>query len=435
VLHLLARGEDPRCIRILDIRPPTRPDLKQGKAKDVAFFRVDISDAQAVDEAFKAPWPTPLTGEIHRPILLTIFHTAANIRFYERHQSLLYRSAKVNIDGTQHIIDSARAIGASVLVYTSSGSVAVRRSRFWLWPWETRPPQFVQILNDDDELLPKKHEEFFSNYAATKIVAERAVRKADNSSSSGSLGGVLRTGCLRPGNGVYGPGGDILCGAYLVRKVNPSWIQNIVNSFIYVENCSLAHLCYERRLLDLADGHTPGDEDEIGGQAFTITDAGPPLVQEDVYTAFETLTDGETSFPRLSPTLMLVFAHILEAYYLTHYFLTTSSSTWSPPTFLRTLARRVLPALGGDVVNLQPSLFALANVHLIFDDSRARAVLGYKPLWTTAEGLVKTWQAWEQGGRKGETRSLGGGVSFGFRLVRAQRSVKPISQLAQEIRN
>lgn len=196
---MLQRGEDPRKIRILDIRPPSRPDIIS-EAKGVDFIKVDISDAASVDAAFKQPWPP--TSDSTAPEI-TIFHTAANIRFYERHPALLPRSTNVNVNGTQNIVDAARAIGATVLIQTSSGSVGVRSNRFFLWPWETAPKCFVQILNDDDTLLPKYHEDFFSNYAASKIIAERIVRKA-NGSPSGK--GVLRTGSIRPGNGVFGPG-------------------------------------------------------------------------------------------------------------------------------------------------------------------------------------------------------------------------------------
>ena len=174
-----------------------------GSARDVEFFKVDISDASAVDAAFQAPWPsTPSApGDVQPEI--TIFHTAANIRFYERHQALLSRSSKVNVDGTQNIVNASLSIGATVLVQTSSGSVAVHSNRFWLWPWEKQPKHFIQVLNDDDSLLPKRHEDFFSNYAVTKIIGERLVRKA-NGSPSGK--GLLRTGCIRPGNGIFGPG-------------------------------------------------------------------------------------------------------------------------------------------------------------------------------------------------------------------------------------
>jgi len=107
-----------------------------GNAKEVGFMQVDISNAMAVEAAFQAPWPSSSPGDIGPEI--TIFHTAANIRFYERHKALFPRSAKVNVDGTQNIINAALSIGASVLVQTSSGSVGIRSNRFWLWPETAR---------------------------------------------------------------------------------------------------------------------------------------------------------------------------------------------------------------------------------------------------------------------------------------------------------
>lgn len=232
VVHLLQRGEDPKvciilpitsdgrkrneififhqCIRVLDIRSPTRLDLTSGRAREVEFIKVDISDANAVEVAFKTVWPPTSSGS-GSDAGITIFHTAANIRFYERHPALLHRSARVNVDGTRNIVNSARAIGATVLVQTSSGSVAIRSNRFWLWPWEKEPRCFLQVLNDDDDLIPKRHNEFFSNYAATKIVGESIIRKA-NGMPSGK--GVLKTGCVRPGNGIFGPGKLIFIMSY-----------------------------------------------------------------------------------------------------------------------------------------------------------------------------------------------------------------------------
>ncbi|KAJ7432885.1 3-beta hydroxysteroid dehydrogenase/isomerase family-domain-containing protein [Mycena galericulata] len=373
VLQLLERGEDPRRIRVVDIRAPVRPDLKTGRAKDVHFIEADITDAKVLEAVFNAPW----ADEDSAPI--TVFHTVATIRVYERVKALLPISAKVNVSGTQNVIDAARAIGATVLVCTSSGSVAVRSSRFFLWPWETEPRLFVQAINEDDALIPKEHSDFYSNYAVTKMEAERRVRGADKSVSRD---GVLRTGCIRPANGIFGPGGDTICGAFLIRKVNPSWIHSVVQNFVYVENVAVAHLLYEQRLIGLSDG---GKDPDIGGQAFIVTDPGPPSTYSDVYTTLSTLTNGETTFPFISPTLMLFVSHIIEWYYLARLSLLGAGYG---------IAHK-LPALSSDVVQLQPSIFSLVNVHLIFDDSRARLPpekggLGYKGAWTTLEGVHKT---------------------------------------------
>ncbi|GJE86581.1 NAD(P)-binding protein [Phanerochaete sordida] len=402
VLHLLQRGEDPRKIRVLDIRPPLRQDLLEGLAQEVDFVQVDITDRDAVLEAFRQPWPNAASDVPNTPEPdLTVFHTAATIRFYERHSHLLYLSENVNVHGTQNIIDAARDVGASAMVYTSSGSVGVRRSCFWLLPWQKEPKYFTQVINDDDSNLPKQHDQFFSNYAVSKLTAERRVRKADRSESSN--GKVLRTGCIRPGNGVYGPGGDLLAGAYMIKKFNPTWIGAIMQSFSYVENCSLAHLLYEQRLIELENGSKNPD---IGGEAFCIADPGPPPTYSDIHTALEVLSDGEVKFQNLSPTSMLAIAHLVEWYYLTRRFLVKSSFA-----FLGNL----LPQIIGDVVFLQPSMFALTNVHLYFDDSRARAPpekggLGYTSPCRTLEGVCQVVIDHYRNGGKGTARIIAGHI-------------------------
>jgi nucleoside-diphosphate-sugar epimerase len=416
VSTLLERGEDPKRIRILDLRPPVRSDLTTGTAEGVQFIETNVSDAAAVEAAFTAPWPEP-NGARHPPPEITVFHTASNIRFYERHPALLSLSAGVNIAGTKNVVNSARSVGASVLVYTSSGSVAVRSSRFLLWPWQSEPKHFVQVIDDDESAIPKRHEDFFSNYAATKIQADNFVRASDRAPSGT---GELRTGCIRPGNGVYGPRGDMLCGAYLVRQTNPTWIANTVQSFCYVENCALAHLCYEQCLIDtLAGGKNP----DIGGQAFVIADPGATPTYGDVYLTLETLSNGECTFPNLPPTIMLLIAYLIEFYYLGRHFLLSSGFAFA----------KMMPAINGDLVNLQPSLFALTSVHLIFDDSRARLPpekggLGYKGAWTTLQGLHKTFEEHQSGVGRSGRRSDIAGISLGFGLGKAQRGVAKASE-------
>ena len=397
-----------------------------------------MSNGEQVQAAFSAQWP-PLSDDddddddrnddrndnrLHdepddpstAAAEITVFHTAANIRFYERDPRLLYLSDKVNVEGTRNVLAAARATGVSILIYTSSGSVAVRRTRLWLWPWEQQPKFIVQTFKDDDDSrLPTRYDEMFSNYAVSKLKAERLVRAADGApSGSGSARGqqqqVIRTGCLRPGNGIYGPGGDLMCGSYLARGKNPSWAQHVLHNFIYVENASLAHLCYERRLIDKARGSSNPD---IGGQAFCIVDDGPPVTYSDVYTVLTTLTDGRTTFPRMSATTMLMLAHVIERLHVARSLMMSSSS------FVIRHLGRFVPAPTKDIVNLQPSLFSLTMPHLIWDDSRARASpesggLGYEPQWTTLSALCKLVEEHKRMEGRFEARSISGGISLGF---------------------
>ncbi|KAF7980314.1 hypothetical protein HWV62_39112 [Athelia sp. TMB] len=421
VVQLLERGEKPENIRIIDLYPPTRLDLTTGAAKDIQFAQVDVTDSVALLAAFLAPWPASSPASAG----LTVFHTAANIRFYEKHPALLPRSLHVNAHGTQNVVDATRKAGASVLVYTSSASVQVKRTRFLLWPWETAPANYVQVFKDGKGEIEdlgvskggngpetgKRHEEYFSNYAASKAVGERLVRCA-NGTSSGE--GVIKTGCLRPANGVFGPGGDMMSGAFLKRGSNPTWVGAIVQNLIYVKNAAHAHLCYEASLLSAS-------ANSVSGQAFTITDPNPPLASQEVNLVLSTLAS--TRFPAVSPTIILLVSHVIEWVYLARALLILS-----PNAFLRALGRLV-PEIKGEIVNLQPSLFNLAQVHLVWDDSRARELLGYAPRYTTLRGLCETVRAHENG-ELSDHRSWGnggGGNGFGG-LVGAERAVEDVGE-------
>jgi nucleoside-diphosphate-sugar epimerase len=423
ITKLLKRGEDFHRIRLLDLNPPSshHPVVKDSLSKGAQFIKVDVTDPVALQAAFAAPWPDVSSSEPDPEI--TVFHTAANIRFYERHLSFLGRSTRINVQGTKNVVSAAQFIGATVLIYTSSGSVGLKNTRFLLWPWEKEPEMFLQVLTDDDaekRAAPRRHEDFFSNYAASKMEAETFVRASDKETTRSRTGTktLLRTGCIRPGNGIFGPGGDQLCGAYLMRQINPSWIFTIVQSFCYVENCAVAHLLYEQRLIELL---TPRSKyPDIGGQAFCITDPGPTPTNGDVYTVLETLSEGECHFPSLSPTAMLLVAHTIEFYYRIQQSLSATGWNW------------LLPKVNGDLINLQPSLFSLVCVHLVFDDSRARLSpekggLGYVGAWTTTEALHKTYQEHKSGLRRSVVRSrsdlAGVGLNFSWRRKKATESM------------
>lgn len=401
----MERGEDLHNIRLLDLNTPANHTVINAIPKGVQFVNVDITNSAAVEAAFRTPWTKSAISSsslIETPI--TVFHTAANIRFFERHLEFFDRSTRVNVIGTQNVINAARKVGVDVMIYTSSASVCLRNLRLFLWPWEKESNKLVQIVTDDDTQLPKRHEDFFSNYAASKLQGEALVRASDNLPTGDTANKTLRTGCLRPGNAVFGPRGDMNCGAWLVRQFNPTWATSTVQSFTYVENCAVAHLCYEARLIELQAGSKNPD---IGGQAFAISDPGPPPTYGDMYTIMETLTDGQCKFPQFSPTFMMILAHLIEWYYRIQQSFVRRGSIFAS----------LMPAVKGDLVNLQPSIFPLVLVHLIVDDSRARLSpdkggLGYEGSWTSTEGLYRTIDEYRSGVGLSDKRSSDAGFGL-----------------------
>lgn len=367
VTHLLARGEDPTAIRVLDLQSPRQQILDQG----VGFVKVDITDAEAVQAAFTQPWPQQATS-----LPLTVFHNAAVIRPGERHKAFLQFCTRVNVDGTRNILAAAKKHGASCFISTSSGSVLLRRPSFWITPWTNWPKRVVQIISDAAE-TPKEHDQFFGNYAVSKAEAERIIRAAD------SLESNFRTGCIRPANGIYGVGDTTITGMYLIKGGVPSWTYPVIQSFVNAENVSIAHLLYEQRLLD----HTasPTKLPNIGGQAFTVTDPNPAIAFSDLYLLMTTLAKTPIRFPRVAPVPMLLLSYLLEWYaLLQHLYLP-----------------RLLPRITGDLEQLQPGLFAISDVHTFADDSRARKSpaeggLGYVAPMTTLDGMCKQVLEWNR---------------------------------------
>jgi nucleoside-diphosphate-sugar epimerase len=118
------------------------------------------------------------------------------------------------------VLNAAKQAGATCFISTSSGSVSIRRARYWIAPWERTPKHFVQVVSDATE-PPKQHDHFFGNYPVTKLEAEHIVRAADDLASS------FRTGCIRPANGIYGIGDEAstsISGMYLRLGGAPTYV-------------------------------------------------------------------------------------------------------------------------------------------------------------------------------------------------------------------
>lgn len=152
VTHLLARGEDPAAIRILDLQQPRQEVLDQG----AVFIQINITDKTAVSSAFTQSWPTKAIEQLP----LTVYHTAAVIRPAERHKALLHLCTAVNLGGTRNVLEAAKAAGASCFIATSSGSVGLRRASFWIAPWTKAPKRLVLVLSDQASDQPKEHDQF-----------------------------------------------------------------------------------------------------------------------------------------------------------------------------------------------------------------------------------------------------------------------------------
>ncbi|KAI0889605.1 NAD(P)-binding protein [Annulohypoxylon maeteangense] len=371
VLHLLARGQSPESIRIVDFRKPERPDMTFGPASLVDFAQTDISSAEATFAAFSKPWPASV-----KDLPLTVFHTAAIIVPSERSMISYERVKRVNIDGVRHVLSASEKAGASVFVSTSSASVAYKPVQYWGNPFRQYPKHFWQYIDDSDFDLPlRPHAEFFGNYAHAKGVSERLISEANKDS--------FRTGIIRPANGIYGSSyGDQVVGMCLRAGTVPSWMCNVVQNFVTAGHVSLGHLLFEVALIQGKDGK--GKMPGCAGRPFTVTDGGAPPLFEDFYRLLKTTAvTPKIEIVYLQPAVMLCLAHVVE---------------------LIDLASR-LPVLGwvvprpkGDLAFLQPAVFS-ASTHFLATDAGARRSvreggIRYAPVHDTMEGLCQQVLDW-----------------------------------------
>ncbi|RYO91088.1 hypothetical protein DL766_003348 [Monosporascus sp. MC13-8B] len=365
VLQLLARGQPPESIRIIDFRQPYRDDMLTGPVTKVSFIHADISSAHSTQVAFSEPWSPSVST-----LPLTVFHTAAVIRPAERSKLIYNRCSAVNVTGTINVLAAARKAGADIFIATASSFIALRPVDFWIAPWTRWPVRFFQSFDESDFDQPQRpHEDYFGNYAVSKAEAERLVCSANQEN--------FRTGCIRPANGVYGTKHDQFIGASLNEKTIFTWMENFIQNFVSAQNISLAHLLFESALLTVPFASSPA------GRTFNISDPNPPICFRDIYNLLSTLAVTPFHITYLPPVLMLLLSYFIEAYCLLIAQFPVLQAVFKEPS--------------GRLQLLQPAVFTAAT-HIVVSDAAARLPvvqggLGYQGVCTTLEGMCQ--QVWE----------------------------------------
>ncbi|HEY0982029.1 NAD-dependent epimerase/dehydratase family protein [Schlesneria sp.] len=194
VERLVDRGE-----QVCSLQRSDTPELK---ARGVECFRGDLGDAAAVDQA--------VTG------CELVFHVAAKAGVWGRYEDY----HRINVVGTENVINACRRHGVSRLVYTSSPSV---------------------VFNGKDETGIDESapypDHYLTHYPQTKALAEQRVIAAN--------GADLATVALRP-HLIWGPGDNHLIPRLIqrgraggLRRVGDG--RNLVDA-TYIDNAADAHL-------------------------------------------------------------------------------------------------------------------------------------------------------------------------------------------------
>lgn len=255
----------------------------------------------------------------------TVFHVAAKAGIWGAWET--YYS--VNVTGTLNIVDSCRSNGVKNLVYTSTPSVVFDG----------------QDLVHKDEKLPYASKPL-CHYATTKIIAEKAVLKANNP--------LLRTAAIRP-HLVWGPGDNHLVPRLLERgragRLKIIGTGNNLVDISYIDNVVYAHLLAAENLSGPATA---------AGESFFIGQDEPVVLWDWVNGLFDRV-DIEPITTSVSYGAAYVAGVLIEGIY-------RMLRKDEEPPMTRFLAQQ------------------MAKSHC-FSHTKASEILGYRQLVSTADGM------------------------------------------------
>ncbi|KND04082.1 sterol-4-alpha-carboxylate 3-dehydrogenase (decarboxylating) [Spizellomyces punctatus DAOM BR117] len=287
-----------------------------------------------------------ITGDITKPSDVVaackdknvVIHTAAVI---ENMRTPVYW--KVNVEGTRNVIDACVQSGVRKLVYTSSASV-------------TYNGQDVRNGTEKDPYC-KVH---MDTYNETKAAAERLILEANGK------GGLL-TVSLRPA-GIFGPADNNASKGLYEAAKKGNWKFMIGDNsslfdWTYVDNVSYAHILAAENL-----DQRPG----VAGEAFYITNDTPVFFWDIPKFLYNELGYRNTLRTRIPKSIGLVLGSLVD----------------------------IVVAVLRPVKKIDPT-FNKFRVQVItnnryLDISKAKNVLGYKPIVSLEEGLKRTAKYWKK---------------------------------------
>jgi sterol-4alpha-carboxylate 3-dehydrogenase (decarboxylating) len=324
-------------VAVLDLR------TDRNRLPGAKYFDGDITSASAVNSVLEQFKPTVL------------FHTVSPLAI-QNNKPLF---DKVNIEGTQNLIDCAGKSGyVKAFVYTSSSSVI---------------HDTISDLNMADESYPVlKWPQSREYYSHTKGVAEGIVLAANRKY------GDMLTCAIRP-SGIFGEGDvQILPNLLSVYRAGRNNVQLGDNKnyfdYTYVGNVAHAHLLAAKALLQtLSMNITPLDHERVDGEAFFVTNGEPMPFWSFAQLAWKTAGwKGSSKDIWVMPRALGMFlATILEWIYWIIYF------GKKEPLFKVQAVR-------------------YSTMNRTFNIDKARKRLGYQPLVSIAEGVSRGVKDWEK---------------------------------------
>ncbi|KAJ3533154.1 hypothetical protein NMY22_g7447 [Coprinellus aureogranulatus] len=330
VQRLLARGE--KLVAVYSRSKPPARKVVEG----VEYYTGGITDQRRLVEVMLECRATMVFNTVSPP------HNDDEHMYY-----------KVNVEGTKAVISACEDAGVPVLVYTSSSGVV----------WSGKP---INGATEDEVEVP---EEGLEAYSHTKGIGEKAVLKAN--------GERLRTAALRP-HAIVGPGDQQAIWRLVENYTSGQYHFQIGNgknlfSTVSVRDVAEAHLLAADALLD------PSRRDQVGGEAFFITDGKPiPFYHYPHLVWWELGAPKDFWAVPLPRWFCFVLAFFVESWH------------------------RVF---GGHTI-LTRFIITTVTMEQWYSCEKAERLLGYKPSVTLEEAVRETVQWWkEEGAQEHATHS------------------------------
>ena len=304
----------------------------------VTYYDADITSESAVKRVLDNAKPA------------VIIHTASpSFVGDEGKNKALYK--KVNVDGTQNLIDRAGEAGCvKAFVYTSSASVI--------------HDSISNLVNADERWPTLRAPLQREYYSETKAMAEEIVLAANRKHNN------MLTIAIRP-SGIFGEGDQQVVPGLLVayhgRKTKFQLGDNMnLFDFTYVGNVAYAHILAAIALLNTHElPIMPLDHEKVDGEAFLITNGTPVYFWDFARIVWKAAGD-QTDLPQvwtIGRGIGLKLASLLE--------------------WLFWLA-------GGRKPSLSWKAFNYSSMTRYYNIDKARTMLGYNPPFGMEEGVKRT---------------------------------------------
>ena len=333
VERLLERGEtDVTCF---DLGAEPLPHIRelQERHPSLVYIRGDVTKKEDIAKACLG--------------VDTVFTTFAVIRFWERLSFQVGRSYSVNVEGSRNVAEACRAAGVRRLVFTSTSHVAattkVEEGVNETWPYVTRATGV-------------------NHYGWTKAAGEKAVLDASEAGPGG-----LKTVSIRPCSGIFGYGDRSMIDRIVEEKSYVCTHPAARIDWVYVDNVVLGLLKAEARLREGAAG--------VAGEAFGVSN-GLPVSYSEMFDCFQSNLDEAERADYTAPRAPRGFLKLLGLFLEGVTLVSGGYVAW------RCLAGTGLEVLTGATEKTTCMRFS-------YDDSKARRVLKYKPVYSLEEAMQR----------------------------------------------